>query len=376
MAKRWLTQNSRLFSGAPQALYFRDFLSAYPVRVVRRSDSPEPLPDGRHIQLPDNYAFSGRRRSTRDFLADTETTGLLVLADGRIVHESYRRPLGPTTPWPCWSITKSFVSLLVGIAIEQGFLEGVDVCVSDLAPQLIGSGYEGVSLLDVLTMSSGVRWYENYADPESDTRRHGVVHATGGSLDAFAATLPRDWKPGTKLQYNSIDTNVLGLVLRRATRRFLSDLMHEWLWGPMGAEAEAFMAIDGEGAEWAGAGLICTLRDRARLGLLVAAEGEMNGRQVVPASWIRAATKAGGPHLTSEGSTAAPFGYGYQFWLHDGAAAAIGIYNQYCWVDASRRVVIVKASANRNYGRSFDEAGYRDQEHMAFFQEIARQITA
>jgi CubicO group peptidase (beta-lactamase class C family) len=168
----------------------------------------------------------------------------------------------------------------------------------------------------------------------------------------------------------------LGLVLRRATGRFLSDLMHDWLWRPLGADAEAFMVVDGEGAEWAGAGLICTLRDRARLGLLVATRGDCDGVQVVPASWVQAATQPSAPHLTSEGSTAAPFGYGYQFWLHEGSCSAIGIYNQYCWIDASRRVVIVKGSANRNYGRSFDEVGYRDQEHMALFQEIARQATA
>ncbi|MBX3480874.1 MAG: beta-lactamase family protein [Caulobacter sp.] len=370
MAKRWLIRNPNLFSGAPQAQNFRDFVSAYPVRVVRRSNNPRPLPKGKRIALPSAYEFSGLVRQTRGFLRETDTTGMLVLVDGHVVYETYTHPLNRTTPWPCWSITKSFVSFLVGIAISKGVISGVDTRVTDLAPELGGSGYDGVTLHDVLTMSSGVRWYENYADPEADNRRHGVVHATGGSLDAFAASLPREWEPGTKLRYNSIDTNVLSLVLRRATDRLLSDLMHEWLWDPLGAEAEAFMTVDGEGAEWAGAGLICTLRDRARLGLTIAA----NGDDLVPSNWVQAATQPSAPHLTGENSTAKPFGYGYQFWLHEGACSAIGIYNQYCWVDASRRVVIAKASANRNYGRSFNEAGYRDLEHMALFQSIASHV--
>ena len=374
MAKRWLTHNIHLFSGMPQARHFSEFLSLYPVRVVRRSDEPAPLSRGRAVALPDGYRFDGREASTSAFLAETETMGLIVMHDGAVVHESYVEPLGPTVPWPCWSITKSFVSVLVGIAIDRGLIADVDAAVTNYAPSLAGSGYDGVSLRDVLTMSSGARWYENYADAESDTVRHGKVHATGRSLDAFAATLPREWEPGTRLRYNSIDTNVLGLVLRRASRRTLSELLHQWLWSPLGAEGEGFMVIDGEGAEWAGAGLICTLRDRARLGLLVANEGAFNGRRLVSRDWIRNATRAGASHLTCEESTAAPFGYGYQFWLHDGAAAAIGIYNQYCWIDPSRRVVIAKASANRHYGRSYDDAGYRDREHMALFKAIADKL--
>lgn len=184
--------------------------------------------------------------------------------------------------------------------------------------------------------------------------------------------MPREWDPGTRLRYNSIDTNVLGLVLRRAAKTGLTTLLREWLWEPLGAQNDALFIIDGEGCEWAGAGLICTLRDRARLGQLYASNGRWRGEQIVPPSWIDAATTPSAKHLTGEHSAAAPFGYGYQWWLHYGAASAIGIYNQYVWIDPTRRIVIAKASANRNYGRSYNEAGYRDQEHMAFFAAVAR----
>jgi CubicO group peptidase (beta-lactamase class C family) len=376
MARRWLTRDIGLFSGAPQARNFRDFVGNYPVRVVRRSDNPRPLEDGSPIALPVDYDFAAERRATAAFLADTETTGLLVLRDGLVVHEAYADGAGLDVPWPCWSVTKSFVATLIGLAIEKGLIAGVDAVVSELAPSLKGSAYEGVRLADVLTMSSGARWYENYADPNSDSRRHGAVHATGGSLDDFSATLPREWPPGTRLRYNSIDTNVLGLILRRATRRGLADLLRDWLWDPLGSEHEAYFVIDGDGAEWAGAGLICTLRDRARLGVLMATGGLWDTLRIVSEAWVGEATRAAAAHLTCEDSAAKPFGYGYQWWLHGEAFAAIGIYNQYVWIDPSRRIVIAKISAPRGYGRSYDEAGYRDREHMALFNAIAAEALA
>jgi CubicO group peptidase (beta-lactamase class C family) len=372
MAKRWLTRDIQLFSGHPQAENFADISTIYPVRVVPRSKQPQPLPRAQVIALPRVYEFGGDTRSTSTFLEETETHGLLVLSDGAIVHERYITPLNPDAMWPCWSVTKSFVGTLIGMAIDRGLIGGIDDIVSDLAPELVGSAYDGVALHDVLTMSSGARWYENYADPNSDTRRHGLVHATGGSLDRFAATLPREWAPGTRLRYNSIDTNVLGLVLRCATKTGLATLLSDWLWTALGAENDALFIVDGDGNEWAAAGLICHLRDRARLGLLYANNGIWRGEQLVPQPWIDAAISPSAKHLTGEHSAAAPFGYGYQWWLHDGAASAIGIYNQYVWIDPTRRIVIAKASANSSYGRSYDEAGYRDQEHMAFFAAIAK----
>jgi len=376
MTKRWLTHDLQLFSGKPQADNFRNFIAVYPVRVVCRSRSPRTLARAAQSALPESYDFAGEVRRVDAFFADTETTGLVVLRDDAVVQTWFREPLARNIAWPCWSITKSFVSTLIGIAIDKGYIAGVDVRVSDIAPQLSGSSYDGVRLFDVLTMSSGARWYENYSDPASDTRRHGLVHATGGSLDAFSATLPREWEPGVRMRYNSIDTNVLGQVLRRSTKRGLATLMHDWLWEPLHCEHDGYFAIDGEGAEWAGAGFICTLEDRARLGALFCGSGEWEGTRIVSEAWVRSATSANAPHLTCSACAASPFGYGFQWWLHGDAFCAIGIYNQYVWVDPARRVVIAKASANRNFGRSYDEAGYRDQEHMALFEAIARSVLA
>lgn len=376
MTKRWAARDIGLFTGAPQAENFRDMIGAYPVRAVRRSPSASPLVAGAAQDLPKTYAFGGQELPTAAFLEETDTQGLLVLQDGQVVHEAYGPFASPTSPWPCWSVTKTFLGALIGIAIERELIPGVRAVVSDLAPKLAGSGYDGVSLLDVLTMSSGARWSEDYGDPNSETRRHGTVLARGGSLDDFAASLPREWAPGTRLRYNTCDTNVLGLVLREVTRRPLAELLSEWLWRPLQTESEAFFIVDGEGHEWAGAGLVCTLRERARLGLLFANAGVWAGQRLISEQWVRSATVASADHLTCEHSSAAPFGYGYQCWLHGGACMAIGIYNQYVWVDASRRIVIAKMSANPNFGRGsgYSESGYRDQEHMALFEEIAARL--
>jgi len=326
--------------------------------------------------LPSTFAFGGLERSTAGFLAETDTQGLLVLRDGRVVHEVYGPFASASAPWPCWSVTKTFVGALIGIAIERGLIAGLHVAVSDLAPRLAGSGYDGVSLLDVITMSSGTKWSEDYGDPNSETRRHGLELARGRSLDDFTASLPREWSPGALLRYNTCDTNVLGLVLREVTRRPLAEILGEWLWRPLGAESEAFFIVDREGAEWAGAGLLCTLRDRARLGLLLAGGGAWREHRLLSEAWVRSATSPADEHLTCARSSAAPFGYGYQCWLHGEAFTAIGIYNQYVWVDPSRRIVIAKMSANPSFARGsgYSEAGYRDQEHMALFGEIAARL--
>jgi CubicO group peptidase (beta-lactamase class C family) len=323
--------------------------------------------------LPSAYVFEGRSRQTAAFLDETETTGLIVLRRGEVVHEAYWLGNGAHSHWPSWSLVKSFVSALIGMAIDEGAIGGVHDLVTDHVPKLAGSAYEGVTLEHVLQMSSGARWNENYADPAADTYRLGQVQAYGASLDDFAASLPREYPPGIWMRYNSIDTYVLAMVLRRATKTRLFDYLRHKLWNPLGMESDGFFVVDGDGKEWAGAGLIATLRDMARLGVLYANDGQWDGRRVLPESWVRASTTPQSPHVMPGASMSSPFGYGYHWWLPDmsGAFSAIGIYNQYIWVDPKRHVVIGKSSANRRFAASYDEAGYRDLEHMALFQAIA-----
>lgn len=375
MAGGWTTHNPALFGGGPQVENFRRMSTIYPVRVIRRAPAVSPLPQGERFALPEAFDLQGRTLDTAQFLAEMETTGLIVIRDGRVVFEDYWLGNDASCQTIGWSVTKSFVSALVGIAIDEGAIGAVGDPVTRYAPSLAGSGYDGVRLKDVLQMSSGVRWNEEYSDPNSDVGALGRAMVGGGSLDAFAAGCVRACEPGTFNRYNSTDTHVLGMVLRHATGRALSDYLHDKLWAPLGMEADGFMVVDATGAEMAMGGLNAVLRDYARLGCCYLNGGVWNGGQVVPASWVAASTTPDAPHLQPgpRPNATLPMGYGYQWWVPDdsGAFCAIGVYNQFVWVDPATRTVIAKTSAFRDYAVTAGMESYRVGDHFALFAAIA-----
>ena len=371
----WITRNPALFRGGPQVENFRRMSTIYPVRVIRRSSAPSPLPQGPGVELPKTFAFQGRNLDTAQFLAEMETTGLLVVRDGRLVFENYWLGNDASTQTIAWSVSKSFVSALIGIAVDEAAIASVEDPVTRYAPELAGGAYDGVRLKDVLQMSSGARWNEDYSDPDSDIGAFGRTMAGGGSLDAFAARCVRECEPGTFNRYNSTDTHVLGLVLRRATGRSLSEYLRDKLWEPLGMEADAFWIVDSAGAEMAAGGLNAVLRDYARLGCCYLGGGAWNGVQVVPKAWVEASITPDAPHLRPgpRANATLPMGYGYQWWVPDdsGAFCAMGVYNQFIWVHPKARLVIAKTSAFRRYGSSPALESYRVGDHFALFATIA-----
>lgn len=375
MSARWTTKNTKLFSGIDQTANFRAMSAIYPVRVIRRSSRPAPFAAGKPLALPPTFTFDGKTLETQEFLTQVDTTGLLILKDDKLVFEDYRLGNDATTQSVSWSVGKSFVSALMGIAIGEGTVGAVEDPVTQYAPELAGSAYDGVRIKDVLQMSSGARWNEDYSDPDSDINKFGRLLIDGSSLDAFAAGCRREHPPGTFNRYNTTDTHVLGLVLRNATGRSLSDYLHDKLWQPLGMEADAFWIVDRDGAEFAGGGLNAVLRDYARLGLLYLNGGVWNGARIVPAGWVRASVTPDAPHLQPgvRASSSEKLGYGYQWWVPDlsGAYSAIGIYGQFVYVDPAARVVIAKTSAFRDYGKTIRPEHYRSADHFALFRAIA-----
>ncbi|AOZ70900.1 6-aminohexanoate hydrolase [Rhodobacter xanthinilyticus] len=291
-------------------------------------------------------------------------TGLVILREGALVHESYYHGTAPEDLRISWSMAKSVLSALFGTLHADGTIPDLDAEVTDFAPALKGSAYEGATIRDVLTMSSGVAFNEDYLDFNSDINRMGRVLALGGSMDGFAASLKtRDAPPGTRMHYVSIDTHVIGMVIKGATGRDPADLMAERIIAPLGLEASPVMLTDGEGTAFVLGGLNLRTRDYARIGQMFLQGGAWNGRQIVPAPWVAASTA----HQAPGGA-----GYGYQWWvpkdnaLHGNDYLARGIYGQYIYVNPAARAVVAVNAADR----LFREAGV-DDENLAMLRALA-----
>jgi CubicO group peptidase (beta-lactamase class C family) len=306
----------------------------------------------------------------RAWLKERTATSLIVLHDGAIVLEDYFLDTEPDDHRISWSIAKSWLSVLFGIIRAEGDIGSLDDPVVRYAPELRGTAYEGVSIRDVLTMSSGVAFDEDYSNFWSDGNRMGRLLAIGGSMDAFAASFSkRDRNPGEEWKYVSLDTHVLAMVIRGATSRSLEDLMQEKLIAPLGLQADGFFLTDSYGTAFALGGLNFTSRDYARFAAMVLADGFWNGRQIVPADWLAQATRP--QARTKPGAKR----YGYQWWIpsdgQQGEFQAEGIYGQYIYFNRPLDVAIVMTAADPNYA-----APDVDAHNTQVFRRIAQLAAA
>ncbi|MDX6231412.1 MAG: hypothetical protein QOH68_363 [Nocardioidaceae bacterium] len=368
-----------LFTGAPQHENFTRMAEILPSSRMAPSTAPREWPVGDPIEAPDTYRYDDQDKPFEDFFVETDTAALLVLEDGRIRYERYALTGGADVPWMSMSVAKSFISALVGIAVEEGLIGSIDEAISDYVRVKDGSAYDGVSIKNVLQMSSGARWNEDYSDPTSDIFGLNAAMAGIGTLEDFVGAMVPENEPGTVCRYNSGDTQILGVLLARATGRTVADYMQEKLCEPLGMSAPSYWLVDGTGMEVAFAGLNMTARDFARLGELYRNDGVLDGHQIVPAAWTQMSTTTGAPHLEPGqpivGDHHFGLGYGYQWWIPagtDGEFSAIGVYNQFVYVDPSRNRVIVKLSANRAYGTTPDESTNREHETVEFLRALAR----
>ena len=299
------------------------------------------------------------------WIAERNVTALVVLSDGQIVHESYHKGTGPEDLRISWSVAKSYLSALFGVILAEGQIDSLEDPVTKYAPSLAGTAYDGASIRNVLQMSSGVTFNEDYLDFNSDINRMGRVIAMGGTMDGFTRALSdRFTAPGSQWQYVSIDTHVLGMVIRGATGRDIADLLSEKIIAPLGYEAAPAYITDGEGTAFVLGGLNIRTRDYARFGQMIAQNGMYGGTPVVPADWIAQSTRPSA--RTAPGALR----YGYQWWMpkdpRPGEFFGIGVYGQYIYIDQRRGVVIAMNSADRQ----FKENGVTDG-NIAMFRRIA-----
>jgi CubicO group peptidase (beta-lactamase class C family) len=370
-----------LYSGEPQHQVFprlKELLRTTPMKPAAKAFQ---FPEGERIDLPARYEFEGVSKSTAAFIEATDTSAVLALKGGEVRFEQYWLTGGRDVHWISWSVAKSFVSALVGIAMEEGLIESIDTPITRYVDSLKGSAYDGVSIKNVLQMSSGARWNEDYSDATSDVHRLGAVMAGDTSLATFVASIVRETEPGSVCQYNSADTQALGLLLVEATGRSIAGYMQEKICEPLGMESPGYWLVDTAGMEMVLGGLILTARDFAKIGELYRNKGRWNGAQIVPEDWVESSVKPDSPHLqvgsVIVGGHVLPLGYGYQWWVPEGNCgefSAIGVYNQFVYVDPSRDVVIVKLSANRSYGTSPNESENQEMETIEFLRAIAGEM--
>lgn len=370
---------SHLFSGAEQYSNFYRMEEIFPTNKVAKSSKPLEWSVGSTIDLPKEYRFEDKLRSTQQLLAETETSALLVIKNGQIRYENYWLTGSKDTHWLSMSVSKSVVSALYGIALADGSIQSIEDPASKYLPDLKGSAYDGVRLKDILQMSSGAYWNEDYSNPDSEIMRLAHAMASGSSFLEFVKSMKGELKPGTYNRYCSADTLVLGLVLEAATGKSLAEYTQKKLWEPLGATSDAYWMTDSAGHTMAFGGYNATARDYARLGELYRLNGKLNGKQIVPANWVKASVTPDAPHLMpgKRDNSDSTMGYGYQWWLPEGGQhdfSAIGVYNQFVYVSPDKQTVIVKLSASRNYAETDDESSWREHETIELFRTIAESI--
>lgn len=338
---------------AQQLRAFADMRSLYPTRSIARGEHVRELSTGPSLDV--GYMADGQSLGIDDFMRRGRTAGLLILHHGQVVQERYALGHTSETRWISFSMAKSITSILVGAALQDGLIGSLDDPVTRTVPRLLGSAYDGVTLRQVLQMSSGVHWIETYLDPQSDRRKmlELQVREQPGLVIDYLRTLPRAANPGTRFNYNTAETFLLGAILRGAIARPLSDYLSEKIWRPCGMQADAYWQLESEGGqEFAGTGLSATLRDYARFGAFVLANGVVDGVRVLPVGWVAESTQVEAASIHAPGKLAGfePLGYGYQWWTFPATHGrrvfgALGIFGQQIYIDPDEQLIIVLHSA-------------------------------
>lgn len=324
------------------------------VHTVEAGGPVHPLPQGAPIDLGIDVDA---------YMAGQRNAGLIIVQDGKIRLEKYALGYAPDGRWTSFSVAKSFTSTLVGAAVKDGFIKSLDDKVTAYIPGLKGSAYDDVSVRQLLTMTSGVKWNEDYTDPKSDVAQFNLQQPVPGEdiTVSYMKTLPREAPAGSKWVYKTGETNLIGVLVSSATGKTLSAYLSEKVWRPFGMEQNAVWMLGPTGHEISGCCLSASLRDYARFGEFILGGGVAGGQTVLPDDWLAAAT-------TKQADIDMPGrGYGYQWWTNDdGSFAAQGIFGQGIFIDPKRRLVI---ASNGNWPTATDPEGV-GAAREAFYKQV------
>ena len=301
-----------------------------PTRTITASTDPRPLLDA---PLPLGelvYQVDQREQTIDQLLDDRRVRGFLVLQGNQILLEHYARGHGPDTRWISFSVTKSVTSMLIGAAIRDGFIDSVDDPVTRYLPRFIGTAYENVTVGQVLQMASGIKWNEDYGDPESDVAKAGG--ANGLSLLNYLSDLERSASPGGRFNYNTAETNLAGEILRAAIGNNATTYLERTIWHPFGmADDATWLLGEPYGGELGGCCISATLRDYGRLGLFAKSQYLGTESERINHAFMKESV------VPSRGYD----GYGYLWWLWgDDVFSAIGIFGQHIYINPALDLVV------------------------------------
>ena len=321
---------------------YRNMEKLTPVEVVPRGAQVRELPLAPR-QIDPKWTWNGQAQSLDGYMTAMNTSGVVVLKDGQIVLERYGLDRKPNERWTSFSVAKSVTATLVGAAIKDGKIKSLDDVVTNYIPELKGGAYEGVTVRQLLTMTSGVKWNEDYTDLDSDVAKAGVTPGEPGMnpIVSYMRKLPREAEPGAKFVYKTGETDLAGILVSNAVGKPLSTYLSEKIWAPYGMEQDASWVNDAAGHERGGCCMSMTARDYARLGQFMLEGGKVNGQDILPEGWVADATKAHQSFPPGGVET----GYGYFWWIIPDGYAAEGIFGQQIFVYPAEKLVIAINSA-------------------------------
>lgn len=310
----------------------------FPSHKVARGSRVNALPAGR-LLVPD----WGDATTVADYMDAHHVAGVMILQDGRVRLREFAPGVEENTHWTSFSVAKSITALLLGAALQQGYVGSMDDRLIDYVPELAEGAYADVNVRQLLTMTSGVRWNEDYEDAESDVAQMYMQPCADDEAHilTYMKTLPAAHAPGEHWNYSTGETDLLGILVQRATGRTLADYLSETIWKLYGMAADgAWLADECDDSNIGGSGLSATLADYARLGQFVLDGARIDGRPVVDPDWLADATRVIQP---LDGPDQ---GYGYLWWVDaDGGYSATGIFGQLIYIDPARKLVIAQMAA-------------------------------
>ena len=336
-----------------------------PTKKISKGENTVYFLKENNILLADGFHFEGIFYPSEKFIEDTKTSAMLVIKDDVIKYEKYYMGGDENTLFSSNSMGKSFVSALMGIAISEGYVESVEDPIGKYIPEFEGTQMENIPIRACLQMASGINFNEN-----TDMSGFSMRTLMGTPAMKVISKYGIQEKPYTYRRYLSINTEILGQIIKNTTGRGLAEYMEEKLWKKIGAEHDAYWTLS-NGTELAMGGLSVSLRDYARFARLYLNEGIYNGEQILAKDWVKDSMDASADYSKPGANLDAynAIGYGYQWWVPEGKQhefMAIGVYGQWIYVNPSKQVIIVKTSADPD----FMAKGY-ELKHVEFFRAIA-----